>query len=1274
MSTLSLVALVLLAFVLVLLLAALLWWLRTQGGAAIRSFYGAVRHMEQEQGTRDRYQMPWLMMLGNETDGARLCAQWRLQPTDKAAWFGRWWSDAEGAVLVVPQALFLPEEGMNRQRGNWWRLLGLILRLRSKRPLDAVIWTVPFARLDDSEHTADLSLKVRRCFIDLLQRFGLSLPVYVVVTGMEELPGFQELVSALPAEARESMLGWSSPYAPDAAWQSQWSDQALDQVHAALAQSIIEIGALSGQLSADLYGLPERFEGLRRALQILLEPVFQGNAQGEAPRFRGVYFTASQAPAVSGDGLAANDGTLRQTVFARHLWARRLVAERGLAQSVPRLLRLRQRWHRLAGGVALVVGLLWLGGMIWVWQDSVEQAGELSHLILSAHKNHLAVDPDKPQLELTRHNVQNYWNVLEKAPRWRFVSVVFPTSWFSDLDDQLQAGLRLTARHHWVLPLRDLLASDLEQLKAIRNTERRGNSQSEDPAQWQSYVKARQLVELAARLEQYNQMFNQAVNNPKAPLDELVQLSNSALSLNLNTGTLSRARFYNRVLFDSQNADLKGLDLEAARPVISDNFTGLMQRWLDHYFLADNFVRQAGYLKLHLQRLEAGSGNSLSELEDLMALIDDLQTLVSLTNSAWGRGKGQDLVPGYTQLMDKVSHSSLLGPDIEQDLESQAAKLQQSFRDQWIVQTGSRDNLLVQQGSGLLVLQEHVTALDGAVQALFKRDFVALALQKDPSDSSADSTGQGDGSDDFSVALNYFASFKSYANEELPRIPPDYRDALMQAAEGAAARAMWLSLDESDEQLPGMGFNVQTTQAVALQKAFMDVHRNDLAIRFQRLLNRRALAQIRRALDEIDAQPLFSQRADLQRWNGAKNFGLQLYGASDPQELKLNLNQQFGAMVQIAEQRMPALEWLIVQQDSLSASEHDQVARFMALNDELLKYKNQNPASSAAQLEQLVSRDFIEMDISSCAQILKTASLSAGRGDLAQRTVALQQSALQRCLYLQQNQAATAWNDLVNYFNQYLAGRFPFSTDVRASDADPARVQHLLELIDTRLPLAQAGLTLSQTPERLAAQDFLNRLKQAGTWLGPLFVRDKSGILGVEMDVRWRTDRDEERGADQVIAWGLNAGNQQISYPGAEQPNLRWMVGQPVRLTLRWARNGYQRPVNDPLQPDLVVRDLEAGWEYQGPWALLRLMRSLVSAQRQPNVDYTDFPLALQLPVTARTQARTAEQTLMFVRLSLMSQGSKLPLSIPPLPTRAPRSPFMATPSSPAIATREEGL
>jgi type VI secretion system protein ImpL len=82
-----------------------------------------------------------------------------------------------------------------------------------------------------------------------------------------------------------------------------------------------------------------------------------------------------------------------------------------------------------------------------------------------------------------------------------------------------------------------------------------------------------------------------------------------------------------------------------------------------------------------------------------------------------------------------------------------------------------------------------------------------------------------------------------------------------------------------------------------------------------------------------------------------------------------------------------------------------------------------------------------------------------------------------------------------------------------------------------------------------------------------------------------------------------------------------------------------------------------------------------ISVQRQPNLDYTDFPLTLRLPVTAATDSVTSEFTRMFVRLSLMSQGSKLPLAISPLPTRAPRSPYQQTGATAALDARnEEGL
>lgn len=241
----------------------------------------------------------------------------------------------------------------------------------------------------------------------------------------------------------------------------------------------------------------------------------------------------------------------------------------------------------------------------------------------------MAISDEAQRVDSTRRNVQTFWRVLERAPHWSFVSLVFPTSWFSSLDNQLEQEVLQSTQRHMVVPLHDLLNAELTQIKAIRSTDRRSSVESDDPAQWQNYLKATDLVDRALRLEQQNQLFNQLQNNQRAPLDDLVQLSNTALSLNLNTGTLPYANFYNRLLVAGEDGSLQALDLSVDRPLIVSNFSGLMQRWLDQYFLADNFVSKAGYLKLHLDQLEAGSGNSLGELEELTALVDDLQAAIA---------------------------------------------------------------------------------------------------------------------------------------------------------------------------------------------------------------------------------------------------------------------------------------------------------------------------------------------------------------------------------------------------------------------------------------------------------------------------------------------------------------------------------------------------------------------------------------------------------------------------------------------------------------------
>lgn len=1264
------IALIVLAVLLLLLaLAALFWWLRTQSGAAIRTFYTAVRKMEHDQGSHDRYQTPWLLLVGDPREGGQLCSDWQLAPVGRPAWFGRWWADPDGSLLVVPQGLFLPEEGGTAPAFAWRRLLGMLLRLRGQRPLDGVIWTIPLARLlDDAQLAAD-AIAVRRRFGELLQRLGLSLPVQVLVTGMEELPGFQELVAALPEDSHDRPLGWSSPHALEAGWQGYWLDDALDQVIQGLQAAILEVGALKGELGEELYRLPGELDGLRGELRALLEPVFQGNAQGEAPRLRGLYFSSAQVFAGDADpwALASQDLPPARGVFTRSLWGQRFLAEQGLAQAVPRILRLRQRWQKVIAGTAAVIGAFWLLGMLWVWHDGQRDARELTRVLQVAQNNHVAFrDPARSE-EQARRNLLGFWRLLQDAPRWHFDSLVFPTSWFSDLDGRMDKVLRAMARSEALHPLAQMQRGELDRLLAIRIGDRRTQVEGEQPEEWPNYVKARNLAYGTVALEQQNRLFADVLSGDKGVLEPLTQLGNSALGLELNSADLRRRAYYDRALRGLGGSGLAPLDLQARRQALSEQFQALMKLWLTQYFLAENFVRPAGYLKLNLDSLRGGQGNTLAELEEINSLIDNLEDLIALTNSAWSHSNGEELVPGYRNLMETVRQSSLLGPAVEQNLNAEAGRLRKGFHGQWIAGVGSRANLLQRQAGGTLMLQEHIGALAKAIKGLLKRDFVVVALRRDAVEPDVRTLRHVDARA-LAQAQNVVDSYHAFVGQELAQIPPDYREGLLKAAGEAAARAIWSSLGGSvlsPQSSAGKAFDVPVDQAGQVLNALLALDRTDLAGALRSQLNRMAMRDVDSALAGIDALPVFTQRFDIQQWDGGRNLGLLLFRASDVPDLKHSLGEQFAVILANCEGAAAALAWLR-EQHGLSGAERERVARLASLNDEMAKYKAQNPTSSPALFEQLVSRDFIDMDLGSCTQVLATATLSSGTGDLARRTRILRDQAAQRCNQLQQQRAALAWHDLADYFNQYLADRFPFAYSLQAVDADPARVQHLVELIDSRLAQAEEGLKWSRAGDRPAAEDFLARLKQARTWLGPLFVRDPSGALGVELDVRWRTDRDDERGADQVIAWGLHAGDKQIVYPGEPQ-RLRWGVGDPMQLLLRWAKDGSQRPSIDPLQPSMAVADLEAGWEYRGPWALLRLMRAHVVLRRQPSMDYTDFPLTLQVPVRGAPGGN--QQALMFMRLSLMTQGGKLPLSIQPLPVKAPRSPFSESHATSLVST-----
>lgn len=1274
MSGLEIILLVVGIVLLLLLLGALAWWLRGRIDGAARSCYFAVQQMERDLGVKDRYQTPWVMLIGDEQQTGELCRGWRLSSSGKPGWFGRWWYDSDAAVLAVPGAMFNHAEGALVQIAAWWRLLRMLVMMRAGRPLDAVIWTIPAERLWSSDQAASAGLVARRKFNELLQRLGLSVPVYLLVTGLESVPGIKELADALPNDARERILGWSSPFTPGTAWHPEWSEIAIDQLVRVLSEEITELGVLSGKTEEALYLLPRQFDAIRSNLQTLCDPVFQGSALGEAPQLRGIYFCAAiPVPGFDTDPLTEVEELPREPLFVGRLLRQRVLAEQGLTQPVPRILYLRRRWQRVVGIGSAVFGLFWLVGMFWLWQVESQDADTLASLLQETQNDHR---PGLLSDAGARKSISAFWAVLDEAPRWRYTSVLLPSSLFSPLDPQLRQHMRTLAGQRLYQPLRGALQRNIEAITSTRmDGQRRRSGEAESPEEWPSYLRARQLLDQVIALEKQSATFNLMLDGSKSPLDDAAMLSRELLDLDLNAEALPLHSRYNWLLARVSQGLASPIELLPIREKTGKHFAQLMRMWLDRLFADESFSSTAGQVRRHLQYLENGQRNSILELEELSLDIAQLRRMVAATNTAWSRSSGQDLAPGYSAMLEDARQNSLIGPVVVDQVLDHASYLQKVFREQWLDEDDPHNSVLRQQNGGSIELQPSVVKLDIAIDMLLRQDFAAAALASNESGFHGEPLQSID-DDSLHSALRYIASYRAYLEQGVAKVPYEYRNALTGSAKTSTATTLWrLFTSPKPNSVIGLNgkraFNVSAQDANDVATAFQTLGHADMANAVLLELNRRALRDLANANDELQSLALYQPlNGDFAWWDGGQNPGLRAYRSATAQDMQQYLAAQANLVADLHSRIAPALDWLQAHRSSLAAGNIEQLERWQAMAVELQKYAEKNPSSAPAMFERFAN-NLNSMELSNCRTVLGEAELPSGADEFSQRARYVASLASQRCADLQERTAAVAWNRLSNYFSQYLAGRFPFSFNLNAPDADPDRVRLFLQLLDENLTQAQAGLAQSPSSDALAAADFLNHLQRARVWLDPLFQRDQDGIKGIDLDVRWRTDRDAELGADQVIEWSMQSGSESIHYPGGDDSRMRWTLGEPVKLLLRWAKNGAQKPADDPLQSALAVFEYEAGWEYEGPWALLRLLRTHVAFERLAIIDYSETPLAFRLPVYAPYSPDN--HALMFVRVALMNASGKVPLAIAPLPVKSPSSPFSLAPAdalamSPGVA------
>ncbi|MGR5295721.1 type VI secretion system membrane subunit TssM [Vibrio mediterranei] len=180
----------------------------------------------------------------------------------------------------------------------------------------------------------------------LNRTFGLSIPVYSIITHSSSISDFCQYFSGFEDARREDAFGSMMPFREHGGIDADWYDHAYDALIGQLIANMTS--ALSGQLNLDyrksIAAAPLQFGLLKQNLWLQLNRIFGVNQLGDGLMFRGFFFTHEGSDSKNVDALAAtisNDlghefyhpkssQPVQQVLFAQHLMTHALIPEQML--------------------------------------------------------------------------------------------------------------------------------------------------------------------------------------------------------------------------------------------------------------------------------------------------------------------------------------------------------------------------------------------------------------------------------------------------------------------------------------------------------------------------------------------------------------------------------------------------------------------------------------------------------------------------------------------------------------------------------------------------------------------------------------------------------------------------------------------------------------------------------------------------------------------------------------------------------------------------------
>ncbi|WP_431854395.1 type VI secretion protein IcmF/TssM N-terminal domain-containing protein [Azospirillum sp.] len=1271
-----------------------------------------------------RYAAPWVLMLGPSGSGKSALASsigltrpFDLTVDSELAEQGCAWHVFERGIVLDPAGCVLwgPDGDATGNDGGWRRLLQLLQRHRPERGLDGVVVTLPAGDLVgpdrlDAVALASRAKQLRRRLRELQQNLGLRLPVYLVVTKCDTVPGFTSFWEPLAVQRRNEVFGWSNPQTLETTFAPHLLNEAFDEIGRELHRTLIGTAVSSGGLSDMAFLFPAEFQKLSAPVARFATALFRLDSYQDPHFFRGLYFTGDGSALVAGGrglpaayeagaelpvGLAPapSAAPAAQPLFATELFSEKIFRESRLVRAARRGLVARSRTLRFAqAGVAAAAVVLSLG----LWYSYTSLQGTTANII----KPLMMIEKTDAQVHRAREAGQSLSEGLYRDVHGATAPILnsfktlsdrallepfIPTSWFSTIEADVKHAMAHGFGLVVLYPMRLELIKRWDAIQKKYGPQPQGQAPEGLAAQARVQAYLGDLDALAADIQQ----FNTATDLPVLTFSKLVT---SLLGINLGEALLSDAGLYRDVM---RVAKVKPFD--ASRNIMPSLQTlarlgqGAVTLVSPDGPIVQRFAAVASALeRAELARFGAPDAAGAT-LVDLNTAIDRVQTVLGNPDLRWLFVAHPENEPHWKDQIQRVRANLFLGETAAQAMLRMATTRIADLRAALLaIRTPGTGPLLVadETDDGLLKLAPAVDGLAAVLPDILKYEFMADTPVREPVLPSRTSTATLWSPEPLARAMAYYKAFEAMEAGPLTRVPDSLRPMVQALAAQRLQTAMLTSVAQAQVvEQRGQDFRMVADETGLLREVrqFGKASRSlgDILGAF----SRRGMDQAYATVSGIVAQHVVSmlEQADrigdegapylpvdeFKQWDGTLPLNFEGFQVLSDSELAQYLDNTRGRFDWLGtEVAAPLVNFALREQTPNTLRQDPHVLKWQRILIEQQRYKADNPASSLALLERYVRFDLGAVKPDTCLQQLASGT-SAGGDFFQQRRDTLRRMALAQCQRVAVKALSTDYTRLATDFNAMLAGRYPFADygGADTAEADLDAVVAFLERFGNAEAAIRRGLGTPQ-PGTPAAQAlaFIDNLAAVKEFLAPFLAATSTAPPAFDVAAEFRVNRPKESGGNQIIEWLVAIGDQQMLRGSGTQAG-KWSPGDPVTVTLRWAKDAPVVPVSIVGADGSVQPDRSIGFAYMNRWSLVRLLQ----VHRAPAADLPK--LTDSRPHTLKFSADTtsapvpgdpgpakppvAGKTSVFLRLGLSTPTpdgkGRTTFTLPSFPYGAPR-------------------